>query len=406
MSKTLLMPKTLLTFCLAVLVMGRIRKKLYLSAKITESMRNIHSSADGSRKRKRESNNAFEDAPQLDATSLKSLIRRGAQTLARPEVDVTEMLSWDWDTTLEKCKDKPVDGHAVNEEEDVDEKSWLNSMERVECAVFEGKKHQKEVEKAAKQSTELDRADRRVGKNTTVMIDGFAINKESLSCGDWEAVPTMAGKDPRLAEVVKAKKAPITHQEFCQHCWDGGDLLCCAGCPRSYHKLCLDKPFQQKGFGGSFHCPQHECLDCQAKTANAGGLIYRCRWCENGFCEDCMDWDAVELIGETLPEYEMLGYERKDNAWYIECPHCVKNWATDKLDLVRVGEERERIDREYEAFMSAMPTTGVQSATETPTTISEVGTPVATEFVKPKAKKAKLAKKANQAKTVIVIDED
>lgn len=371
-------------------MMGRIRKKLYLSAKITESMRNVHSAEDEGKKRKRgPSNSAFEeDTPQLDTNSLKSLIRRGAQTLTRPEVNVTEMLGWDWETTLEKCKDKPIDSHVADDATDVDEESWLNSMEKVECAVFEGKKHAKEVEKAAQEAIEFDRADRRIGKNTTVMIDGFAINKESLACGDWEAVPTMAGKDPRLAEPVKVKKAAIEHQDFCQHCWDGGEIVCCTGCPRSYHKKCLGKPSRIRAFGGQFYCPQHECVDCQAKTADAGGLIYRCRWCENGFCEDCLDWSNAKLIGETLPEYEMLGHESKQNAWYIDCPVCVKNWETDKQDLKRITGERERIEQEYEAFLSA--TGAMETQNQTPATVSEVATPVEVEFEIPrKTKKVK-----------------
>ncbi len=139
-------------------MLGRIRKKLYLSAKITESMRNIHSTEESGNKRKRgPSSDAFdEDAPQLDASSLKSLIRRGAQTLSRPEVNVTEMLKWDWETTLEKCKDKPMDDLDVEAgANEASESEWLNNMERVETAVFEGKRHQKAIEQAAKETVAL-----------------------------------------------------------------------------------------------------------------------------------------------------------------------------------------------------------------------------------------------------------
>lgn len=45
------------------------------------------------------------------------------------------------------------------------------------------------------------------------MVDGFAISKQSMSCGNWEAVPTMAGKDPRLSSPKRAKKNPIINQE-------------------------------------------------------------------------------------------------------------------------------------------------------------------------------------------------
>ena len=338
-------------------MMGRIRKKLYLSAKITESMRNIHSAAEQGKKRKRASAAAEDDTPQLDTTSLKSLIRRGAQTLSRPENDVTEMMSWDWQTTLEKCKDKPADAHiaenddaAVNNET---EQSWLNTMEKVECAVFEGKKHRKQMEAAAKTGpVDLLRADRRLNKNTTVMMDGFAINKESLNCGDWEAVPTLAGKDPRLAEPKREKKAAVTNQEHCAVCWDGGDMVCCSGCPRSYHVKCLDKSFQLRAKSKmQFYCPQHECIDCQGKTGNVGGMVYRCRWCERAYCEDCLDWDTVRLVGETLPELEMLGFGAMQNAWFVECPTCVAHWEEDPADLEVVQKEKESIGRVYEGWL-------------------------------------------------------
>ena len=376
-------------------MMGRIRKKLYLSAKITESMRNQYSPKVQGKKRKRGSETADTEGPQLDSHSLKSLIRRGTQTLARPQVDVREMLSWDWETTLEKCKDQPLDNTTSEEENDeTEERSWLNTMEKVECAVFEGKKHQKELEQEAKAQGELDRTARREGKNTTVMIDGFAISKESMSCGDWEAVPTFAGKDPRLAEPVRAKKTPVINQEFCQHCWDGGELICCSGCPRAYHNKCLDKTFQLKAKGWTnFNCPQHECRDCQSKTADAGGLIYRCRWCQWGYCEDCLDWDRLKLVGETLPEYEMLGHEGKNNAWYIECPDCVNNWETDEADRIAVKRERVKIADDYETFLAAMDDS---TAKTTPKTISEVGTPVAEDPIKyeedlqPTKKKARM----------------
>jgi SWI/SNF-related matrix-associated actin-dependent regulator of chromatin subfamily A member 5 len=362
-------------------MMGRIRKKLYLSAKITEGMRNIHTEEAVSKKRKRQSTNpaANDDAPQLDTASLQMLIRRGAQTLARPAVDASEMLEWDWATTLENCKDKPLD--AMIQDEQVDEEAWLNTMERVECAVFEGRKHHKELTTKLKDEV-LNRADRREGKNTTVMMNGFMINKESLLCADWEAVPTLAGKDPRLAEPKRAKRRAIDHQDYCQSCFDGGDVVLCMGCPRVYHFSCLDKDFKLKSQGMSFYCPQHQCHDCSAKTGDAGGLIYACRWCENGFCEDCLDWDATKLLGDKLPEYEMLGFENKGNAHYIECSHCAERWTEDPKARRLIDEERVRIQNEYE-FVNDRLAVDAESAIKTelggsdvtPLTISEVATP-------------------------------
>lgn len=200
-------------------MMGRIRKKLYLSAKITESMQNNYGTPTKSgRGKKASSEGVSDDVPQLGTTQLMSLVRRGAQTLSHPEIDATEMLSWNLPTILEKCRDKPSDPHmsdqSASSSSDSEEKKWLSVMEKVECAVFDGRKYQKQLPADDRiLSSEITRADRRKDKNTTVMVDGFAINKESMRCADWEAVPTMAGKDPRLAEPKREKKPEMVNQE-------------------------------------------------------------------------------------------------------------------------------------------------------------------------------------------------
>jgi len=206
-------------------MMGRIQKKLYLSAKVTESMRDIHLQSTSKPNKKCPGGNIIEaaedDMPQLDTSQLMSLVRRGAQALAHPELDINEMLGWDWPTMLEKCKDKPADVHvaeqilpgvAVKEE---DEKKWLSQIEQVESQVFQGKKHTKVRNSNAYDgiAQEWSRESRRIGKNTTVVIDGHVVSKESANCADWEAVPTMAGKDPRLAEPKREKKLEILNQD-------------------------------------------------------------------------------------------------------------------------------------------------------------------------------------------------
>ncbi len=203
-------------------MMGRIQKKLYLSAKVTESMRNIHTPVSAKTKTKgRPSGMTDDDMPNLDTTQLMSLVRRGAQTLSHPELSVDDMLGWDWETTLEKCKDKPADVLVAEQTQvkpevgEQEEQKWLSKMEQVESYVFNGKKYAKDQKIGSNSDIkeEWSRAERRQGKNTTVMVDGFAISKESMQCGNWEAVPTLAGKDPRLADVKRAKKAAINNQE-------------------------------------------------------------------------------------------------------------------------------------------------------------------------------------------------
>jgi SWI/SNF-related matrix-associated actin-dependent regulator of chromatin subfamily A member 5 len=340
-------------------MLGRIRKKLYLSTKITESMRTVHGEAPKARGRP----STDEDMPAMNTSQLKNLVRRGAQTLSHPEINVTEMLSWDLETMLQRCRDKPSDPMANPEAvtSEVDEEKWLSVMERVECAVFDGKRYQRQTETSSTANpnilpAEITREDRRKGKNTTVMIGGFAINKESLNCADWEAVPTFAGKDPRLAEVKREKRRQVQHEEHCLVCFDdaeAGHMVNCKSCPRAYHFDCLQPEFQSKvrGFAG-FFCPQHECTDCGKKTTDAGGLIYRCRFCEKGYCEDCLEWGQVKLIGDNLPEFEMLGEGPTAGGFYIKCPPCCEAVDQDEERKEWLEGLEQTYNEQHEAWVT------------------------------------------------------
>lgn len=340
-------------------MMGRIRKKLYLSAKITESMRNIPDDQTPSKGKAA----IVDDMPQMDSTQLKTLIRRGAQTLSHPEIDVTEMLSWDLPTMMARCRDRPADETISPDAQhtEVDEEKWLSVMERVECAVFDGKRFQRQRDDKGNTTAanilpnEITREDRRRGKNTTVMVNGYAISKESMNCGDWEAVPTFAGKDPRLADPVKEKKREISHEEHCLTCFDGdesGHLVGCKSCPRAYHYDCLTPAYQSKvkGFSG-FYCSQHNCVDCGKNTTDAGGLIFRCRWCPHGFCEDCLDWDKAALVGQNLPEFEIMGEPSPSGGFYIKCPDCVDACDKSKEQRQWMKNTEEDYKEQHDAWL-------------------------------------------------------
>lgn len=74
-------------------MMGRIQKKLYLSAKVTEAMQDIHTKFGIGKKK---GGMAMDDSemPQLKTQELMTLVRRGASALSRPEINVTEVLGW------------------------------------------------------------------------------------------------------------------------------------------------------------------------------------------------------------------------------------------------------------------------------------------------------------------------
>ncbi|KAL8694827.1 MAG: hypothetical protein Q9218_000586 [Villophora microphyllina] len=287
-------------------MLGRIQKKLYLSAKVTESMQSVHSP-----KQNRNSGGVAskedENMPQLNTSQLMSLVRRGARALAHPDLDINDMLGWDWFTMLSKCKDQPADAIVAKDTgltstvKEEDEMKWLEQVEQVQSRVFQGKKYARQKDDNGSIAEEWSRADRRVGKETTVMVDGFAISKESMSCGDWEAVPTMAGKDPRLSSLKRVKKAPVVNQE--------------------------------------------------QKNADAGGMIYRCRWCERGYCEDCLDWEKTDLIGDNLKEYELLGYPAVTQAYYIRCPPCADHHVSNAAERDFCAQQAAEIEERHRSML-------------------------------------------------------
>ncbi|CAG8977973.1 hypothetical protein HYALB_00001854 [Hymenoscyphus albidus] len=369
-------------------MMGRIQKKLYLSAKVTEAMQDIHTKFGGGKKSKKgRPSEIDENMPQLSTGQLMTLVRRGASAISRPEIDVNEMLSWDWDTTVSKCKDQPADFNVKKDvipDAKVDEEAerkWLTEMERVESSVFAGKKLARTKYSSNKDiSEEFDRAERRKDKNTTVMVDGFAVSKESMNCKQWEAVPTIGDKNPIYKEPQREKKAPIEPQSHCQVCTDGGELHCCQLCPRAYHLHCLDKEFQQKAKGWQFNCPQHQCYDCTQKTTDAGGMLYRCRWCEHAYCEDCIDFENTTLIGDNLPEYELLNYPEMTQAFYIQCAACTDHFKQVPKDKALCNEIAHKISEEYESKFvgereSVTPPGSLTDATTT-TESNGINTPI------------------------------
>ena len=146
----------------------------------------------------------------------------------------------------------------------------------------------------------------------------------------------------------------LTFPKHCAVCWDGGDLVLCSGCPRSFHYLCLDRDFKARSKAKiGFNCPQHQCFDCQQKTTDAGGMIYRCRWCERGFCEDCLDWDKTELLGENLKEFEILGFPAVTQAYYISCPSCTQHHEENAEAREFCRQRAIEIDDRHDDFLKA-----------------------------------------------------
>lgn len=278
---------------------------------------------------------------------LASSVRRGPQALSHVQIDPQEMLSWDWQTIVETCRDDltgiPDDqADYINEEV---EKAWLRRLERVETSVFNGTTIDTSPRKGASSNKDddiLDRASHRIGKTRTVIIDGFHVAKETLDCRMGEAVPTMAGKDPRLAEWKPQKRPEIIHQEVCFFCRRRRSLQECKSCPRVFHLHCLDRALVTRPeHCKPFTCSHHRCWNCERTAHEAGGLLYACQDCEDAFCERCLDWNHTMFIGDTIPEYEGLGYS-SPKTYYIRCENCSVKRKADSEIRGSVSTKRRR----------------------------------------------------------------
>uniref|UniRef100_A0A8C4MTK2 Chromodomain helicase DNA binding protein 5 n=1 Tax=Equus asinus asinus TaxID=83772 RepID=A0A8C4MTK2_EQUAS len=65
------------------------------------------------------------------------------------------------------------------------------------------------------------------------------------------------------------------HMEFCRVCKDGGELLCCDACPSSYHLHCLNPPLPEIP-NGEWLCPRCTCPPLKGKVQR----ILHWRWTE------------------------------------------------------------------------------------------------------------------------------
>ncbi|XP_047988172.1 LOW QUALITY PROTEIN: chromodomain-helicase-DNA-binding protein Mi-2 homolog [Leguminivora glycinivorella] len=66
------------------------------------------------------------------------------------------------------------------------------------------------------------------------------------------------------------------HQEFCRICKDGGELLCCDSCPSAYHRFCLNPPLEEVP-DGEWKCPRCSCPPIEGKV----NKILTWRWKEH-----------------------------------------------------------------------------------------------------------------------------
>ncbi|KAF4100777.1 chromodomain-helicase-DNA-binding protein 4a [Onychostoma macrolepis] len=123
------------------------------------------------------------------------------------------------------------------------------------------------------------------------------------------------------------------HQDYCEVCQQGGEIILCDTCPRAYHMVCLD-PDMEKAPEGTWSCPHCEKMGIQweAREEVSDGEednevvgeaeeddhhMEFCRVCKDGgellCCDSCPSSYHIHCLNPPLPEIP--------NGEWI-CPRC------------------------------------------------------------------------------------
>ncbi|XP_063041546.1 chromodomain-helicase-DNA-binding protein 4a isoform X2 [Engraulis encrasicolus] len=122
------------------------------------------------------------------------------------------------------------------------------------------------------------------------------------------------------------------HQDYCEVCQQGGEIILCDTCPRAYHMVCLD-PDMEKAPEGTWSCPhcEKEGIQWEAREEGSDGEeeaevaaeeddhhMEYCRVCKDGgellCCDSCPSSYHIHCLNPPLPEIP--------NGEWI-CPRCL-----------------------------------------------------------------------------------
>jgi hypothetical protein len=171
----------------------------------------------------------------------------------------------------------------------------------VSSRVFQGQKYDKQV---VKTSMLMSGKRKRVARLVDI-ADEYGTVYQVMKSNMFDSLTEERGiHDEKLKDFGRDMKRRIVqvagrdydNEDHCLVCWVGGDLLCCDGCPASYHYECLGltpKTVTTKGVSNQWRCPLHTCKECEKQAAQVGGCLFRCSQCPNAFCDDHLPEDAV-----------------------------------------------------------------------------------------------------------------
>uniref|UniRef100_A0A3Q2Z402 Chromodomain helicase DNA binding protein 4 n=1 Tax=Hippocampus comes TaxID=109280 RepID=A0A3Q2Z402_HIPCM len=162
----------------------------------------------------------------------------------------------------------------------------------------------------------------------------LAIFRRRCQCSNR---PSRVHSLPLPVETEDGDGYETDHQDYCEVCQQGGEIILCDTCPRAYHMVCLD-PDMEKAPEGKWSCPhcEKEGIQWEAREDLSDGEvededdrqddgaeeeddhhIEYCRVCKDGgellCCDTCPSSYHIHCLNPPLPEIP--------NGEWI-CPRC------------------------------------------------------------------------------------
>ncbi|KAK1434514.1 hypothetical protein QVD17_00258 [Tagetes erecta] len=96
------------------------------------------------------------------------------------------------------------------------------------------------------------------------------------------------------------------NDDTCGPCGDGGDLICCDGCPSTFHQACLELPMLPQG---DWFCPNCSCKYCEIACTNpTQAALLTCHLCQKKYHESCKPEIDVKPIESNYPNLSFCGH--------------------------------------------------------------------------------------------------
>ena len=231
-------------------------------------------------------------------------------------------------------------------------------VESLETPQKTPKKSPQKTPKSAKPE-EMDESEKRDSLIASIIMTPGSSKKAKKSEKKDQEEPSLAsqiesGDKAKMKVCVKSKKKgkkkknfandESEHQEFCEVCQQGGEILMCDTCPKAYHLVCLD-PELDEAPEGKWSCPHCETNGPEnVEVDEDDEHMEFCRVCKDGgdllCCDSCPSAYHLKCLDPPLDE-------PPEESW--TCPRCACEPLPGKVEKIltwRWKEEESSNDKE------------------------------------------------------------